>query len=152
MDPDSPEGPCVDIVADDGCRFRTRRDLVESSCPRAVPLLQGDVLSLGAPARVVQLVVSWIENTEKLNYTCLSGFERRQRQEDFWQAISTEEALSVLALAEALGLESLLDSGADHFAKILENQTVAEIRETLGVQDDLTPAEKQELERIFGPE
>lgn len=142
----------MEIMAEDGCRFRTRRDLVEAAFPLAAPLMRSGTLSLAAPPRTVQLMVTWIENSEKLDYTGLPGFERRQLQGDFWRAISVAEALSVLSLAETLGMESLLDSGAEFFAEILEDQTVAEIRETLGVQDDMTAAEKQELEKIFGPE
>lgn len=62
--------------------------------------------------------------------------ENKELRQQFFLLLSKEELLSTLEIAERIGLNSLLDGGAQYVSDLLSNMTDAEMKAYLDVERD----------------
>lgn len=61
--------------------------------------------------------------------------------------LDREDKYDLLVAANYLDVKFVLEAGAKHIASLIEGKTVEEMREVLGVENDFTPQEEEELRR-----
>ena len=137
----------IEIVASDGKTWKFRAVELDTFLANHRELLEDGKLKLDYPSNIVEHVVEWISTLGRESISSQNEQKNKELRQQFFLLLSKEELLSTLEVAEKIGLNSLLDSGAQYVADLLSNMTDAEMKAYLGVEADPLTVDAEEKVR-----
>ncbi|EES99315.1 Hypothetical protein GL50581_3449 [Giardia duodenalis ATCC 50581] len=137
----------IEIVASDGKTWKFGVVELDTFLANHRELLEDGKLKLDYPSNIVEHVVEWISTLGRESISSQNEQKNKELRQQFFLLLSKEELLSTLEVAEKIGLNSLLDSGAQYVADLLSNMTDAEMKAYLGVEADPLTVDAEEKVR-----
>lgn len=140
----------IELVASDGKTWSLEAAELDASLANHRELLEDGKLKLGYPSPIVEHIVKWISILGKGPVLSQNAQKNKELRQQFFLVLSTEELLSILEVAEKIGLNSLLDAGAQYVADRISNMTEEDMKEYLGVgSDPLTGNDEKEARELL---
>lgn len=137
----------IEIVASDGKTWKFGAVELDTFLANHRELLEDGKLKLDYSSNIVEHVVEWISTLGRESISSQNEQKNKELRQQFFLLLSKEELLSTLEVAEKIGLNSLLDSGAQYVADLLSNMTDAEMKAYLGVEADPLTVDAEEKVR-----
>ncbi|KAE8305141.1 Skp1 family, dimerization domain-containing protein [Giardia duodenalis] len=134
----------LELVASDGKTWKVGAAELDALLANHRELVEDGKLKLDYPSAIVEHVVEWISTFGKGSISSQDAQKNKELRQQFFLLLSKEELLSTLEIAERIGLNSLLDGGAQYVSDLLSNMTDAEMKAYLDVERDPLSADAEE--------
>lgn len=126
----------IELIASDGKTWKLEIAELDASLANHRELLDDGKLKLDYPSSIIEHLVNWISTFGKGTIPSQNAQKNKELRQQFFLVLSKKELLSILEVAEKIGLNSLLDAGAQYVADLLSNMTEDEMKEYLEVESD----------------
>lgn len=134
----------LELVASDGKTWKVGTAELDALLANHRELVEDGKLKLDYPSAIVEHVAEWISTFGKGSMSSQDAQKNKELRQQFFLLLSKEELLSTLEIAERIGLNSLLDGGAQYVSDLLSNMTDAEMKAYLDVERDPLSADAEE--------